>query len=65
MPEEEKKSIVLTPETVGIFVLLIETALRLGPIIAQGIANMNLPEQEKEEYKARIKAAQESLPPWE
>jgi hypothetical protein len=64
MPPEETKAIVFTPETAGLFVLLIETALRLGPIIAEGIANMNLPGQTKEEYKARINAAQESLIPW-
>ena len=58
------KSIVLTPETAGVFVLFVETVLRLVPIIAEGIENMSLPEQTKDEYKARIKAAQDSLPEW-
>jgi len=65
MPEEESKSLVLTAETAGLLILLIETALRLGPIIAQGIESMALPEQTKAEYKVRIRAAQESLPVWE
>jgi len=64
MADEQSKGIVFTAEMAGLFVLLVETALKLGPIIAEGIANMSLPEQTKEEYKARINAAQESLIPW-
>jgi len=63
--ERSLVSIVLTSETAGLIVLLIETALRLSPIIAEAIANMNLSDRTQEEYRARIKAAQDDLPPWE
>jgi hypothetical protein len=60
----ETKAIVLTPETVGLFVLILESIMKLAPIIAEGIEGMALPEQTKEEYKARIKIAQDNLPEW-
>ena len=61
---EQNKTVVLTPEMVGLFLLMLESLLKLAPIIAEGISNMTAPEQTKEEYLARIKAAQDSVTPW-